>query len=84
MEERVDKEVERRMADNFLDWEDRIKAKKLQQFKDIITKDVQQEYEVKFKQALEEENQKIQEQYQQAIQENIRIAREEAQLMIDE
>ena len=30
MEERVDKEVERRMHDNFLDWEDSYKAKKIQ------------------------------------------------------
>ena len=58
-EERVDKEVERRLHDNFLDWEEDYKRKKIESMREQVIKEVRSEYEFKMEELLEAERIKM-------------------------
>ena len=54
-EERVDKEVERRLGEQFEVWEQEYKRKKIGEIKDVLEKEVRKDLEDMFEQRVEEE-----------------------------
>lgn len=49
------------MNENFLEWEEDYKRKKIQQMKDLVVNEVRSEYEFKIEELIEKEREKMEE-----------------------
>lgn len=59
-QDRIDREVEKRMRENFLEWEQDYKRKKILAIRDAIVREVRDEYETKIEELLKQEKLKMQ------------------------
>lgn len=59
-QDRIDREVEKRMRENFLEWEEDYKRKKILAIRDAIVREVRDEYETKIEELLKQEKLKMQ------------------------
>lgn len=72
------------MHENFLEWEEEYKRKKIQQMRDQVVREVRDEYEQKIEELIDREREKMQHQYQQSVQDTIALTKEEADIAMQD